>query len=425
LLISCHRIVPVWEGTASVFLGSVEKQQPAVIQSADGEWFVVFTSITDPLQSEGVLLLTRAPELQGPWTSPQPIAHLTLECRNPRMSQMKDGLIQIVFELGRMQDTGWQSDGLALIQSYDYGRRFSVPRPIPLNEMKTGIPAQGLTEISHDYWILPVLFREENQPGAGLASTRDGGETWTFQVPSAFSMPVEVLQLMWDPDSGLMACMQIQDCDQIYYTASGDTGHSWLDPFPVDIYGNDPILTRKTDGTLICFYNDRTPPGFSMMSSFDQGRTYEQEIHLIPSDLKGKPWISWIEPNQIALFYTDVEGIFIRSRIIDTVKAPGGVSVSNDSVKVILRWNPDPLAAYYQIFRSESLNDSVWTEPFRIASVSAIQYEDRHVQNNRIYAYTVSAIAVYGPEVDGRMSEGSISKTVRVDMRKYHQTGEP
>ena len=425
LLISCHRIVPVWEGTASVFLGSVETKQPAVMQSRDGEWCVVFVSKTEPTQSEGVLLLTRAPELHGPWASPEPIAHLTLECRNPRMSQMKDGLIQIVFELGRLHGTLWQPDGLALIQSYDYGRRFSVPRPIALKELKAGIPAQGLVEISHDYWILPVLFDNENQTGAGLISTRDGGETWTFSLPSVFDLPLEALQLMWDPDSGLIACMQVQNRNQIYYTASRDTGQTWLEPFPVNIYGKDPILTRKKDGTLICFYDDPTPPGFSMMSSFDLGRTFEKEIHLYPPDSTGKPWISWVEPNQIALFYTAAEGIFVRSRFIEILNAPGGVTVSSDSMKVTVRWNSTPLAAYYQVFRSESLNDSVWTERSMIASVSATQYEDRQVQNSRIYAYVVSAIASCGPEVDLLTGEGPMSKTVKVDMRKYHLTGEP
>ena len=65
LFIACHRIIPVWEGTAPVFRGSAETQQPAVIHTKDGEWCLVFTSETESPQSEGALLLTHATELQG------------------------------------------------------------------------------------------------------------------------------------------------------------------------------------------------------------------------------------------------------------------------------------------------------------------------------------------------------------------------
>ena len=425
LFIACHRIIPVWEGTAPVFRGSAETQQPAVIHTKDGEWCLVFTSETESPQSEGALLLTHATELQGPWSFPDTIAQVTLQCRNPRMSQMKDGLILIVFELGTMHDGHWQPDGLALIRSYDYGRRFSVPRPVSPGGQRAGVPLQGLVEVSHDHWIFPVFSDNGKQMSTALGLTEDGGETWTFGFPSVFELPVEAMQLMWDSATGLIAFMQMKDRNQIYYTVSRDTGKTWLEPWPINIYGSHPILTRKRDGTLICFYNDRTPPGFSMMRSYDLGRTFESEIPLRLSSAPEAPWISFNEPDQVALFYTASGGIFVCTEFIETIKPPGGVSLSSDSTKVTVRWNSTPLAAYYRIFRSESMNDSVWTDRSVIASVSTTRYEDLHVKDDRVYEYAISAIASYGPEIDAGAGRGPVSKTVRIDMRKYGKTGEP
>ena len=425
LFIACHRIIPEWEGTAPVFQGSVELQQPAVIQTRDGEWCVVFASGTKSQQTEGVLLLTRATGLHGPWSSPDTIAQVTLLCRNPRMSQMKDGLIQIVFEMGHMQDGQWMSDRLALIRSYDYGRSFSVPRPVSSSGKTGGVPLQGLVEVSHDHWIFPVLFENEKQISTGLALTEDGGETWTFSFPSVFELPIETVQLIWNSASGLIALMQMKNRDQLYYSVSRDTGKTWLDSWPINIYGSHPTLTRKTDGTLVCFYKDKTPPGFSMMRSYDHGRTFEAETALRQTVTMEKPWISFIEPDKVAMFYTGSGGIFVHSQFIETLKSPGGVSLSGDSARVIIRWNSTPLAAYYRIFRSESKNDSVWTDRTVIASVPDTKYEDLHVRDDRIYAYSVSAIASYGPEIEARTGRGSMSKTVQIDMRKYRKTGEP
>ncbi|MBN2104968.1 exo-alpha-sialidase [bacterium] len=399
-----------WETrTITLHEGYTDLQTPGIVHTREGEWLVVFSAKTDTPNTEGLILLIRSDHLQGVWSKPDTIARTSNFCRNPKIAQMKSGMLWVQFEIGHIsRDHHWNELGNAYVQSYDYGQRFSIPRLIRVPESQSWESIQTLIESETGQWILPVLEIDSlEQKSPGFITSDDEGKTWSsikriFTAESGEN--IHDFSLVMLSDQTRLVLMEIEGEDQIYQIYSKDRGRNWTCPVPINIYGNRPCAVQSKSGAVYCWYRDQWPPGTSIMRSFDFGRTFEQKKRLDLPEKSSFPVIVEYKNEQMLMLYTNSRGIYARIYLSDKISAPSGLSASADSSSVTLRWNPVEQAGYYRIFRGlnhDSLNSEI---PFYDICTKTC-YRDSMVQSDMIYTYQVTAIQGIGKLFSGTGSE--------------------
>jgi hypothetical protein len=391
------------------------------VQLKDGEWLVVFPSVTGSPEG-GSVMLTRAGQIQGPWSGPEPVVQMTTLCRNATITQMNSGLIQMVFETGIDSDEYWNRRGTVLVQSYDYGQKFTVPRIIQTPDSLNWGHAGPIVEYGENQSLLPVLFTSDSMTCPGILRSDDLGESWSKIYPVTRESNVTQWHMSrWNHE--LLAVLELKNESMLFTASSSDTGKTWTALQRINIYGKSPVAVQTADGTVLCFYEDQTPPGISLMSSYDRGLTFENELSGIFPGLLQQPAVTQTDQGPLVLLGLTEQGIVARLQNLDKPAVPGSLSVTEDSSGVVLRWKPVKSAAYYHIYRSESLQDSVFGDKVRIASVNGNQFLDHSMDKDRSYAYEITAVAGFGPVLQNQRGESSPSDPV-LYMNTTEKTGE-
>ncbi len=413
-LIGCRRVIewPITDRVIPVYQGKIKPQTPAMAHLHEGEWLAVFTAQHDSMNVETSIMMTRAGGLPGPWSVPVPIARMAGICRDPGIIQLKSGLVLVHFNIGHYDEENvWQSAGAAVIVSYDYGNRFSVPKLIRVPGNSQWQTAGRLMEMNQNQWILPML----DGPGLnnpGLVMTKDAGETWsdihTVNTPFICT-DWEVLKTR---DSNLAALYTAGPEHLCMYTGSRDGGETWSVADPVNLFGIDPVLRQNLRGTVFAIYLDQTPSGLSMMASYDFGKTYENEQVLLASGYTAAPAVAVDEPDKLVLLYTAQDGLRLTVKSLPVTGIPRGISASADSGTVSLRWNPVAGAAYYRVYRSPGVSDSQRSNRVCIGSTAETFFTDSALKSGMSCVYELSAVTGSGRLVPGSGSEGELSRPI-------------
>ncbi|MFC1568667.1 exo-alpha-sialidase [bacterium] len=401
LVFACEKTVrwPWKSQNITVFSGPIEIQTPSVIQTQDGEWLAVFSSQTENSDVEGLILMIRSKQLQGPWSEPDTIAQTANLCQNPQMTQLKNGMIWVQFELGNItENNAWNRLGTAYTRSYDYGQRFSVPRMIYVPEVQSWHGVHAIIE-TFGLWLLPMLYENpDSYDKPGLIFSHDEGETWSKVIsilPEDSKLKIINFSMEKVNDQKLLILMELNYKDLLIQSYSRNRGMNWTEPKFTNIYGSQPAILQSLTGTVYCLYQDDYPEGASLMRSFDFGRTFEQETNIKLPSQSSFPCMLELETNQMVFFYTTNQGIFAKTQSMDQFTRPTGFSASADSFGVTLRWNPVKQASYYRIYRclgADSLRDDM--RFYDITTESS--YQDSLIKSNTTYSYQITAVQGIG-----------------------------
>ena len=372
--------------------------------------------------SGGGLLKLVAENSLKVWSKPDTIVRSTLQCAFPTVAILRDGLILTAFGMYR-NSTGKQrgsSAGLFIIQSYDNGRSFTVPRRIPVNGYTWIRPTDKILERNDGSLLLPLdagVSLDQVQPVILISSDR--GETWDREVKilnaNLITGKFNNAKLVFLSDGRLFCMLERRDGDGYLYTAySTDGGLTWSQPERSNImgYASDVIFDSKN--RLICAYCDAWPEGISTMNSFDYGKTWENEVQHIPGNNISRP-VLFRYKNDImgmACLSADSSRIIGHAFHSDINLECSGFSGSCRNGQVNLRWNKAKQAAYYVIFRDNKNFDAIAMkvpDGNIIATATQPFYIDANVEKGQTYWYRVAAVAGCGrplPET-GNMGEAT------------------
>lgn len=424
LIVHCQKIGRLFSGsqTISIYSGNREIQNPAALKMQDGSWMVVFSNDTNRPDAEGELLMTRSKNINGPWSKPESILKSTVPCLYPQIAQLKNGMIWIQFETGALKkNDGWHATGTAFIRSYDYGDRFSVPHMIYLSGLRSWHALHSVFESSDGKWMLPVVYTsDEGISQAGLTVSDNEGESWSDITPISLigpDMNVKNFNLTRLEDGRLLAIMQLESQDMICKSLSDLDYISWSEPETTNLYGTQPDILQRQSGTVLCWFQDQSPPGFSVMQSYDFGHTFEHEIPLDLGKETSIPTLVEEDNHEIAMFYVQSNDIFIKMLKMDTMPVVSGLSIVPDSVSSALRWNPVKTAYYYRIYRGLGPDSLVQDLSF-LGTAIHTNFTDSLVQTGETYTYQVSAVQGSGKLYPNSGSEGPPSKRVECSIPK-------
>ena len=198
--------------------------QPDAIRLQSDDLMVVFRMNENPLSLDGKILVSKSKNQGRSWSEPGTIIQTTMDCRRPKITQLKDGLILVLTTLYRHQKG--EPAGCFIVRSFDRGLTFTVPRFIPLLGFD-GMAASGsIVELSDGYILLPVNVYKNGQGSSVLVLvSQDRGENWdTSHVivednnqGSHFRNPVLV-----QSNSGDILCMMETGYEDgfLYYSVS-------------------------------------------------------------------------------------------------------------------------------------------------------------------------------------------------------------
>jgi len=417
-LLACEKVGhwPWEKQTVTLHSGALDVQTPAVIQTHQGNWMAVFTSKTDSPDVEGLVLLTRAERLNGPWSEPDTVVRTANLCRYPKISQLKNGMVWLQVEIGRLGESNvWIPQGTVCTESYNHGRNFSVPRIIRIPGDIPWHAVSGMLEMD-DRWLIPVLYEEaESVKKPGVVFSVDLGATWSGILPilpDETKLAIRDFCITATQKQGVTVMMEQTDSEQLVMDFSRNRGMDWDSPKWTNVYGTHPEIHRSQTGTIYCIYQDDWPSGISMMRSYDFGHTFEQEKRLDLPEKSSFPEVLELGTNQLVLFYTEKTGLFAQIYTVDTAGIPGGLSASADSTSVILRWNPAGKPVYYRIYRKVGTDSSDAEQPYDVSITPT--YMDTLVSPNSVYSYRISAVQGIGKLFAGSGSETSLSDPVEV-----------
>ncbi len=339
----------------------------------------------------------------------------------PHLCQINDNLILLHFTM--FHSDSQQPAGCFLVYSYDYGRTFTVPRKISTDILYPCETAGDMLELQNGKLLIPVLVhRDENLVEPGLLSSTDRGETWKYSsffrhMDMAFMSPSLVLL-----NNGDILCqLESENHRMLFQTLSQDGGETWHEPVPVQIYGDASEIFMLPSGILLSVYQDETPPGMSVITSFNSGKTWQDEMPLHSQNTyRGLSGVL-LEDNLLyfagqfqADNYSYYEIFHYQPLSVD---APKGFSAAAQDSLIKLRWNAIPEAHYYQIFKS--INDSlVSPEPqLLIASTSENMVTDRQIRSGETYFYGIRAVYGEGPLVENSGGQSPLSQIIHIQIK--------
>ncbi|MBN1894639.1 exo-alpha-sialidase, partial [bacterium] len=337
------------------------------VQLAGGDWCTLFSAGTRT-PHRNALLIVRSSTGGLSWSEPDTIATGLWSARNPFVTQFRDGLIAVIFSMYPKKPAVFSEKNLEafVIYSYDRGATFTVPRKMAFSDTVRALPAGRIHELSAGNWILTACG--EGRPGNGLYAmiSENKGETWdAFPIRYSERRPGDGggrAPLAVFSRDRLLCLFDAGGEEGLFQTLSEDSGKTWSQPAPSRIQGFGCDLFRPLDGSLICVYQDRWPMGISMVASYDEGTTWEQEETLYLSRLKAPPAGWWpscvlLDEGKWGVCYMEREaegGGFIRALLFnpDPFTAPRGLSISAvGKPAVSLRWNPVREADFYIVCR--------------------------------------------------------------------------
>jgi len=403
--------------------------QPDAIRLQSDNFALVFRMNENPGSFEGKICISRSKNQGKSWTEPDTIIQTTMDCRMPRITQLKDGLILVHTTLYRYQKG--EPAGCFIVRSFDRGLTFTVPQLIPLFGFD-GMAASGpVIELSDGYLLLPVYAYKAGQGSSILVLvSQDRGENWDrFHVITEenstkvnFRNPV----IVQTTNKDILCMMEAgREDGYLYYSVSKDTGESWQPIQRSSIYGWNYDLTLNSEGTLFCIYNDTSPEGISCSRSYDCGISWEQEASVTDRLVDAMhPSLFPIRKDRMAVCATEYEDDlwFIKASIfpVSSPSKPRGLSASFQGKKgVHLRWNRVDGASYYLLYRGTTPEfvPEYGKSGNMIATPQLPKFYDVQVDSGSTYYYRVSAVSGRGKLIESTGNQGEISEMLTVEVK--------
>jgi hypothetical protein len=412
---------------------------PSTVLLKSGEWMVVYSKKEDDISSGGRIFLVSSNDYGKTWTSPDTIVNTTWHCQTPSIMQLRDGLI--IMNFGSYQNSDKKSDirssNCFIVRSFDNGKTFNAPRMIPVPGYDYIFTNSKILELKNGTLLLPVHGRKKNRQTNEIFAiiSYDRGESFkdvttiasdlhgqiTFRNPSLIQLPQGKLLCMLETDKG---------DDLLYQTFSHDKGETWSIPISSGIIGRSPDLLLTSNGAIICSFRDYWPNGISVVVSYDQGFTWEEEIPILEFDSKDEllPSLMNLNDDLFAVCYSIEKsnkwdkGLFATVFKWPIINKPCGFSVSiSGHNQVNLRWNAVKRAYYYLIYR-DTISDFLPRSgyPFKgnaIASTTSNQFTDIQIDSGIVYYYRISAVAGSGKLIPNSGSESEPSIAIGVEKK--------
>jgi hypothetical protein len=216
-----------------------------------------------------------------------------------------------------MRAAGW--DALVAGQSQETTLQLSLPYLVPLVgddfvERYAPVIWGRMVEADHGYLLQacyqnffydrqPRLWAEQSQPAVQSRScvlySWDDGNSWhylsTIAAPAQYPLPAQgegycEPDILYFGDGHLLSVLRSggnpggvlsERMTPLVATHSWDGGISWSPPVPISAYGVAPALLQMSNGLTVCLSGR---PGFFLLLSADQGRTWSTPLWLSESD---------------------------------------------------------------------------------------------------------------------------------------------
>ena len=441
LIYGCEKIDALRYGEKrSVIVYSTESfaSSPDAVQLKSGELMVVFNERSDSTALDGNILRTTSTDCGKTWSLPDTIVDTAWDCRDPSVTQLRDGLILVNFTQSNYdaQDEDRFPMGCFTVRSFDNGKSFTAPRKVSLEIFDWISTSAPVVELENGTLLLPAYGGRDGGPGSAfVVVSKDGGESWNdvFMITedeAYFKNPC-LIQLA---DKRLICLLEISgEGYGIYQSISEDQGMTWSRPERMGIGGREPDILISQDGTLLCVFQDYWPRGISCVRSYDYGRTWEQKKVLASTDvLNVSPCLTHLKDGRLFVCYGYDDMKQMDSDASRTIKGilfnlpkpetPGGFNASFEGDEgVRLRWNPVKGAFYYVVYRDSAAHFVPRSGyPFQgngIASPTESWFTDVHVDTGKTYFYRITAVVGRGELKSGTGSESDPSESVEVITR--------
>ncbi|MFO7891987.1 MAG: sialidase family protein [bacterium] len=393
-----------------------------------GEIIVFYNSTSDSITTIGNFMYQKSSNSGFSWSTPEKVLPIELTISNPFATKLRDQSLILVFN-EVLNDLNSQNY-FYLIRSYDFGKTFTAPRMVEIPGYREVKITGKVVQVGKSILFLPLQAKnKENKTLCLLLFSDNKGKSWekVFEITSAtnnfqFTNPVLI-----NLEDKRLYCLLEEKNGYFYSIFSCDTGKTWTEPECTKIYGSSGSLLRSSGGYLVCCYEDKTPQGVSMMKSFDLGKTWEGEMHLIDrSNMVLKPYLLSLNNSKTLLLYTQRDSVTdgnkskwqLQGRLITLkrIKAPRAVVASLSSEGIQLRWNKVEKASYYIVYRSISSDTALGSE-HRIAKTTINNYVDRSLNKEGKYYYSVSAVEGYGKLLLGTGSESEPSEPFLINFK--------
>jgi len=413
------------EVTYSIMEGGTAIEAVDVIPLQSGKLMAVCEA---PFSAAGGGLLKmvseRSPRI---WSKPDTIVHSTLQCGFPAVSMLRDGLILITFGMYRNNTENQRgfSAGLYLIQSFDNGRSFTVPRRITVEGFAWVRPTDNIIERKDGSLLLPLdAGSRYDQVQPVILVSSDRGETWdrmvTFVDSDQKNSGFRHAKLVFFPDKRLLCVLERKEGDgYLYTTHSKDGGLSWIAPERTNIMGYNHDVILDPGNRLICVFRDNWPEGISTMISYDYGKSWIDEVQRIETKNFGPVLFNYKDDfTGLASLSSDstcIEGLVFYSCNDMTIR---GFSGSYRDGRIHLRWNEVEQASYYVIFRSSEAESDVIAMKIPdgniIATSTQPYFVDLDVEKGQTYWYRVAAVAGHGRPMPETGNLGEVTDDLKV-----------
>ena len=407
LVLSCTRIetiLPPIDGV--VWQSENHIAFPSIARLENGELVCVFRHGSGHVSPDGTILLSRSANNGASWAPPDTIIDTRLDCRDPSITQLSDGSLLLTFFQTRYDTLGKiiGAVGVYVSRSPDGGQSWFSPKMIIMEDYDWAAVSSKIIEIKNGDLLLPIYAGRENEKSVNIVCiSKDNGKNWDEKHIMAadstgkidFNEPV--LQELAD---GSILCISRTAGDDHFqhknYSKNG--GKTWSTPERTNIQGQAADLLLTKDHILVCGYRDFSPSGTSYSVSYDFGKTFENEtiINLFHGD-RAYPEFVELENKVLSVYYEALSGnskILVTEIDVKRILPPAGVKASMQPDSTIaLRWNRNPKAHYYNVYRAVSDSSQEINSSDRIATVVNNFYNDKEAQAGFAYEYRITAVA--------------------------------
>jgi hypothetical protein len=405
-------------------------ESAALCRLASGEWLMLASRYRS--DGPGSVLFSVSSKDEGKsWTTPDTAAILPRSCSQPEVSQLQDGVVTVLYGLYRSRLVETSSPlGSFMIRSYDRGKSFTAPQPVISKDMGGIMPTSSIIEGPDGEWAFLGHARRGEVVLPVLMVSDDQGMTWRARPLSILDSEKGVLFRHPAPamlqDGKLICLLQKEDSGYLYLTRSTNLGPTWTGFYETQIYGKNPQILITRHNTLVCIYEDATPPGLSLRLSYDFGHSWEEEMSAVPLSLgteKGVPYSVIETEDGIAILYVHDDAKQDIGLVRVSVAPPPALKGLSASVKrnaVSLRWNPLREVAYYRVYRdtlpdfTPSLTDHSKSNLVGMPLIN--RFIDSAVDSNQTVYYRVCGVRGSGPVIENTGSVGEPSVALRVEI---------
>ena len=394
--------------------------QQDFIKLKDGSLIVVFSEGKND-NSPGTQITLYRSEKNGK-TQKTPLIKTGWSAYNPKVAQLQDGLVIVVFNQSRYDRDlkTFTPVGIFIMESYDNCKTFTAPRIISSQNLNV---SGSILEIDDGTIIIPV-YSDNNGQTISILKSVDRGITWaetdifSGRMPdsTALTCPAVV-----KTSGGEFICLMQQKNDRfIFQSISDDNGKTWSVPARTNLEGTMPGLSVTPLGSIKAVFKDMWPEGISSAVSYNNGIVWEDEKSIKNTNINCKsPVVKNIE-NKIYFSYikqdsTVLPCIVIREEPCKLPVSPGGLSASVTNSSVCLRWNEVDEADYYVIYRdTTSLTGRDITDKI-LCTVPVNHFTDKTGEGKVQYFYAVSSVVSKGRLIKNTGMESRISKEIKVE----------